>query len=251
MQFRKTITLAAAFLLMTATAWAQDKSADKGGASDPVSGSYKGTAKSDAFGELPITVQIKNDGGKLTGTIGTPQGDAQITDGKYEGGKVSIKFDAGGNEGTVTAQVKDGKIVGEWSVAGANGTLELAKATETAEPKPAEAKPAPSSSSSSSGGGAAMAVAGDWDASANADGNEFPFTLTLKVDGDKVSGESTSAMGTATISKGSIAGNKLSITLDTPNGSITMTGTVGDGKLEGDFDFAGQMQGKWHATKKK
>ncbi|MGH9822063.1 MAG: hypothetical protein ACREDR_02220, partial [Blastocatellia bacterium] len=182
MQFRKTITLMAALLLMTATAWAQDKPS----ASDPVSGSYKGTAKSDAFGELPITVQIKNEGGKLTGVINTPQGDAQIVEGKYADGKVTIKFDAGGNEGTVTAQMKDGKIVGDWTLAGAGGTLELAKATETADskpmpadPKPMPAESKPSTGGSMGGGGAATTLAGEWDASADAQGNEIPFTLNL------------------------------------------------------------------------
>lgn len=238
MQYRRIVTLFAVLALMSLSAWAQDKSK-----SDPVSGSYKGSAKSDAFGELPLTAQIKNNSGKLSGTVGTPQGDAEITDGTYADGKITLKFDAGGNEGTVSAQIKDGKIVGEWTLAGASGTLELMKADDSS--AGSGSSPAPAASS------AGDPLTGEWDGTAEAAGNEVAFTLKLKVDGTAVTGESTSAMGTATISKGSWMDNKLSMTLDTPNGALTFTATIVDGKLSGDFDFAGQMTGKWSATKKK
>ena len=52
------------------------------------------------------------------------------------------------------------------------------------------------------------------------------------------------------MSKGTYAGGKLAFSLDTPNGAIGFTGTVKDNKIVGDFDFAGQMTGKWEAKKK-
>ena len=78
----------------------------------------------------------------------------------------------------------------------------------------------------------------------------IPFTLKLKLEGDKVTGSSTSDQGTATLSNGKWDGNKLSFSLETPNGAITMTGSVKDGQINGDFDFSGQMTGKWSAKKK-
>ena len=57
-------------------------------------------------------------------------------------------------------------------------------------------------------------------------------------------------MGSAAISKGSFAAEKLTITLDTPNGAIVLTAMVKDGKMTGEFDFAGQGTGKWNAKKK-
>ena len=74
--------------------------------------------------------------------------------------------------------------------------------------------------------------------------------MKLKLEGDKVTGSTDSAQGTAPISKGSFVGDKLSITLDTPNGAIVLTGIIKDGKLTGEFDFAGQAQGKWEAKRK-
>jgi hypothetical protein len=247
MQFRRLAVSLAALLAIALAAAAspkqEKKPADK---SDPVAGQYEGVAKSEALGDIPIKVDIKNNNGKLSGSIDTPQGAAAITDGTYADGKVNLKFDAGGNEGTVTAQMKDDKIVGNWTLAGQTGTLELKRAAAVATvPKPATPAPA--------GGGKSAAkdpLTGEWDGTADVQGMTVPFTLKLAVDGQKVTGESSSAQGTATISKGTWVAEKLAFTLETPNGNISFTGGLKAGKLEGDFDFAGQMQGKWSATKK-
>ena len=208
---------------------------------DTLSGKYEGVAKSDQMGDIPLTVEIKNDNGKLTGKIDTPQGPAAITSGTFDNGKIVMKFDAGGNEGTVTAMLAGDKISGKWELGGQGGALELKKAAMVAAAPPA--------------GGAAPATAGDpisgdWDGTADAAGTAIPFTLKLKLDGDKVTGSSESTQGSAPLSKGTYTAGKISFSLETPNGAIGMTGTVKDGKIVGDFDFAGQMTGKWEAKKK-
>jgi len=212
---------------------------------DTLSGKYEGVAKSDQLGDIPITVEIKNDNGKLSGKIDTPQGPAAITGGTFDNGKIVMKFDAGGNEGTVTATLDGDKITGKWELGGQGGAVQL-KRSAAAVSAPAgsgtgKAAPAPA---------AGDPISGDWDAVADAGGTQFPFTLKLKLEGDKVTGSSDSAQGSAPLSKGSFAANKLSFTLDTPSGAITMTAMVKDGKMTGDFDFAGQMTGKWEAKKK-
>jgi hypothetical protein len=240
MQLRRSVALLAIALLISSAALAApfnrlalDEKAD-------ISGKYEGVAKSEAFGEIPLTVNLKNTGGKLSGTIETPQGPATITDGSYADGKVTIKFDAGGNEGVVTAMLNGDRIVGKWELGGAGGTLDLKKAGSTT------STPAPSSAPAAGGD----PISGDWDGSADAGGMTIPFTLKLKLEGNKVTGTSTSDQGSATISNGKWDGNKLSFSLDTPQGAITMTGVVKDGKIAGDFDFSGQMTGKWEAKKK-
>lgn len=214
---------------------------------DSLSGKYEGVAKSEQMGDIPLTVEIKNDNGKLSGKIDTPQGPAAITSGTFDNGKIVMKFDAGGNEGTVTAMFDGDKISGKWELAGQGGGLELKRAamgSGTPGAPAGAAKPAPAAT-------AGDPISGEWDATADAGGTSLPFTLKLKLEGDKVSGSSDSAQGTAALSKGSFAGNKLSFSLETPNGAIGMTAMLKDGKLVGDFDFAGQMTGKWEATKKK
>jgi len=213
-------------------------------AKDNLSGKYEGVAKSDQLGDIPLTVEIKNDNGKLSGKIDTPQGPAAITSGTYADGKVSMKFDAGGNEGTVTATITGDKISGKWELAGQGGPLELKRAGMAAAPPSS----APPSAAPAAGGDP---VTGEWDASADAQGTAIPFTLKIKLEGDKVTGTSDGAQGSLPISKGTYVGGKLSFALDTPNGAVTLTGMIKDGKIVGEFDFAGQMTGKWEATKKK
>jgi hypothetical protein len=91
---------------------------------------------------------------------------------------------------------------------------------------------------------------GEWDAVADAQGQNFPFLLTLKIDGENVTGGSRSQLGEATIKTGSFKDGKLAFELEGQNGTITMSATVVEGKLAGQFDYAGQLQGKWVAVKK-
>ena len=208
-------------------------------------------AKSDQLGDIPLTVEIKNDNGKLTGKIDSPQGPAPITGGTFDNGKITMKFDAGGNEGTVTATLDGDKITGKWELAGQGGSVELKRAgTAASAPAPAPGGAATKPAAPPAAPAAGDPVSGEWDAVADAQGTQFPFTLKLKLEGDKVTGSSESSQGTAPLSKGTFNANKLSFSLDTGNGVIAMTAMLKDGKLTGDFDFAGQMTGKWEAKKK-
>ena len=249
MQSRRIMTslLIAALMIVSSVASAatfNKPTTDPGQAKDTLSGKYEGVAKSDQMGDIPLTVEIKNDGGKLSGKIDTPQGPAAITGGTFDNGKIVMKFDAGGNEGTVTAMLDGDKISGKWELGGQGGPLELKRAGMAAAAAPVSAAGGSSASASPD------PISGEWDAVADAAGTSFPFTLKLKLDGDKVSGSSDSAQGTAPLSKGTFSGNKLSFSLETGNGAIAMTAMLKDGKLNGDFDFAGQMTGKWEAKKK-
>jgi hypothetical protein len=94
-------------------------------------------------------------------------------------------------------------------------------------------------------------LTGVWDAAADAQGQAFPFTLTLKVEGEKVTGGSSSQLGESTISSGVWKDGKLAVVLEGGSGGqVALIATLVDGKLVGDYDFAGQLQGKWVATKK-
>ena len=245
MQSRRILTLFVVALLMcgpsavsaaslTTNRPAQDKPAD-------IAGKYEGVAKSAAIGEIPLKVEIKNQAGKLSGTIDTAQGALAITSGTYAAdGKIVMKFDAGGTEGTVTAKPMGDKIVGEFELGGQTGTIELKKVGAMAA---APATPAPSASASAS------AAAGDYDGAADVDGQKLEFTMKLKVDGQTVTGETNSAMGTGTL-KGTFIGDKLVFVLDAGGAQINFSAVLKDGKLTGEFELPGQAKGKWEAKKK-
>jgi hypothetical protein len=216
---------------------------------DKVTGIYKGVAKSEAMGDLPITVNLKNTAGKLSGAIETAQGSASITGGTVDEatGAVKLTFDAGGTEGTVVATFKEGVITGKWDLGGMGGPIELKKDGAAVAANPA---PTPAPSTSAPAGGAAAAFGGDWECAADVMGQAMPFTLKLKQEGDKITGESTSDQGSTPLKDGKVAGSKMSFSLETPNGIIGFTSELKDAKVVGKYDFAGQMTGDWSCKKK-
>ncbi len=243
MQSRKLTTplLVAVLLALSAVATASsfNKSTSWPGQSkDTLSGKYEGVAKSDQIGDIPLTVEIKNDNGKLTGKIETPQGPAAITSGTFDSGKIVMKFDAGGNEGTVTAMLDGDKISGKWELGGQGGGLELKRAGMAA--APAGAAPAAA---------AGDPISGEWECSADANGTAIPFTLKIKLEGGKVTGTSDGGQGSTAVTAGLFSDGKLSFSLDVGGTEVKMVGMVKDGKVTGDYDFGGQA-GKWEGKKK-
>jgi len=96
----------------------------------------------------------------------------------------------------------------------------------------------------------ADAISGAWDAVLTADDNTRQLTLTLKLEGNKVTGSfESSHLGSGAVNNGSWVNNKLTITVETSHAPLTMTGALQNGKLVGEWD-AGHMQGTWEAKKK-
>jgi hypothetical protein len=93
------------------------------------------------------------------------------------------------------------------------------------------------------------AISGAWDAVLINDDNNVQVTLTLKLEGNKVTGSfESSHLGSGAIKNGSWANNKLTITMETSHAPLTLTGDLQNGKLVGEWD-AGHMQGKWEAKR--
>jgi hypothetical protein len=96
----------------------------------------------------------------------------------------------------------------------------------------------------------ADAITGAWDAVLINDDNNVQVTLTLKLEGNKVTGNfESSHLGSGAIKNGSWANNKLTIGMETSHAPLTLTSELQNGKLAGEWD-AGHMQGKWEAKKK-
>jgi len=195
---------------------------------DQFVGNYKGTAKMGS-GEMEVTLEMKSANGNISGRAVAAGTEYQITSGQVVGGKLTLKF-ATADTASLTLQQSENKLVGDWINGAQKGMVELTKIA--AEPSAAEF------------------LTGEWDGTADANGQPFPFTLTLKVDGEKVTGTSSSELGQSTISTGSWKDGKLVFLLDS-SPQIAMVATIVDGKLVGDFDYGGQMSGKWAAVKKK
>ncbi len=190
-------------------------------------GKYAGAVKDENGAEQKVALDIIEDAGKYSGTFTTAKGSFKILKGQMANGVLTLDIEKpGGSSGQMSFKKNGEVLVATFTDGGKNVSIDFRKA-------------------------AADDISGEWEAVADANGQAFPFTLTLKVDGDKVTGASNSQLGTANISNGSWKDGKLSIVLEGGSGNITMVASIVEGKLSGDFDFAGQMSGKWVAQKKK
>lgn len=219
------------FLLGSIVAFAQT-------APQNLSGTYEGTVKAPDGREVKVSLQLKSEGGKLSGRVTHGDKTAETTEAKLENGTLTLNF---GNNRTFTGKVDGDKLVGE----AVDGTAKIPMELKKVPPATAAAPAA-----SPTAGAAEVNLNGSWEGVADANGQTVPFLLTLKVDGETVTGSSSSQLGEATIKSGSFKGGKLVFDLEGASGVISMSAVVIEGKLSGEFDFAGQAQGKWVAVKK-
>ncbi|HVF21845.1 MAG TPA: hypothetical protein VM941_02170 [Pyrinomonadaceae bacterium] len=218
------------FVLGTSIAFAQGTPAAP--APTDIAGSYEGTTKG-----KPVTLEVKTVAGKLGGQLKTADKSYELTEGAVNAeGLLSLTF---GKDAKLEGKTDGAKISGNLIVGTEKSPIELKKLQAAAAPAtPATAAPAP------------VNLSGQWEAVADANGQPFPFLLTLKVEGESVTGSSSSQLGEAAIKDGSWRDGKLAFTLAGSNGDIVMAATVVDGKLTGEFDYSGQLQGKWVAVRK-
>lgn len=202
-------------------------------------GTYEGTVKAPNGAEQKISLELKTEGAKVTGRAKHGDKNIDITEGKFENGTLTLVFDS--KDHTFVGKVDGDKIVGEAGDGAQKIPLELKKVTAAAAAAPATAA-APAAG--------AVNLSGQWEAVADANGQPFPFLLVLKVDGETVTGSSSSQLGESTVKSGTWKDGKLVFQLEGQNGVISMSATVIEGKLSGEFDYAGQLQGRWVAVKK-
>ena len=202
-----------------------------------LSGTYEGMVKRPgSTTEDKVSLELKSEGAKITGRATHGPKTVEVSEAKLENGTLTLSFD---KDHKFIAKVDGDKLLGELTDGSQKIPIELKKVT------PAAASPAAPAAAP-----AAVNLNGQWDAIADANGQPFPFLLILKVDGENVTGNSSSQLGEATIKSGSWKEGRLSIQLDGSNGVIALSATVIEGKLSGEFDYAGQLQGRWVAVKK-
>ena len=189
-------------------------------------GKYDATVKGET-GEQKITLDVLEDAGKFSGSLTTARGSFKIIKGQVADGVLTLEIERpGGGSGPMTLRQNGVNLTATFSEAGKDMTVEFRRIV-------------------------ADEISGEWDAVADASGQPFPFALTLKLDGEKVTGSSVSQLGDSNISEGSWKDGKLAVILEGGSGKIALAATMIEGKLSGDYDYAGQLQGKWVAIRKK
>ena len=208
-------------LLFAATTMA----AAQGSTSTSLAGKYEGTAKG-SDGEVRLTLELVDEAGKVSGQISSPHGVYKIVKAELADGVLTLDAEGTSTRGKMTLRQKGDTLAGDFTSDGKTGPVEFKKAIKDE-------------------------LSGEWEAVADAQGQPFPFVLTLKVEGEKVSGSSSSQLGTSPITSGTWKDGKLAVVMEGGAGQIALMANMIEGKLSGDYDFAGQLSGKWVAIKKK
>jgi hypothetical protein len=208
-------------LILTSIAFAQPPASQASWA-----GKYEGVVKDDT-GEQKLKLDLLEDSGKYSGTLTTAKGSFKILKGQVANGTLTLEIEKpDGSAGPMSFRKNGEALTATFSDAGKNLTVDFRKA-------------------------AVDEISGEWDAVADAQGQPFPFVLTMKLDGEKVTGSSNSQLGNTAFSQGTWKDGKLSILIEGGSGQIVLVAVMVEGKLSGEYDFAGQTSGKWVAIKKK
>ena len=190
-----------------------------------LAGKYEGTAKG-TNGDVKLTLELVDEAGKISGQITGPNGVYKIVKAALVDGVLTLDAEGTNAKGKMVLRQKGDVLAGDFTADGKTGPVEFKKAVKDE-------------------------ITGEWDAVADAQGQPFPFVLTLKVEGEKVTGSSSSQLGTSPITSGTWKDGKLAVVMEGGAGQIALMATMVEGKLSGDYDFAGQLSGKWVAIKKK
>lgn len=231
----KITTLLLTFLLGATVAFAQGTPAPPRlpAIMDKLVGNYEGTVKGQTE---QVWLELMPEGGNM-GRLKVGDKTYDLTEGLIGDGTFSFVL----KDGKLTGKIDGDMLTADLWVGSEKKAIELKRVPAAAAATPAAATPAAD---------APINLNGQWEAVADANGQPVPFLLTLNVEGENVTGGSSSQLGDATIKDGSWKDGKLVFSLEGASGTISLIATVVEGKLSGEFDYAGQLQGKWVAVKK-
>lgn len=189
-------------------------------------GKYEAMVKGEA-GEQKIALDVLEGAGKYSGSLTTARGSFKILKGQFADGVLTLEIEKpGGGSAPMMLRQNGANLTASFSEGGKDMSVEFRRIVDDE-------------------------ISGEWDAVADASGQPFPFALTLKLEGERITGSSVSQLGNSNISEGSWKDGKLALILEGGSGKIALAATMVEGKLSGEYDYAGQMQGKWVAIRKK
>jgi hypothetical protein len=202
-----------------------------------LAGRYKGSTVS-PDGLETFVADLKVESGAVTGVIKTTLRVITVTSGNVSGDRYDLAIDLDGTPGSITGSLKEGTFAGQWAIGENSGRFTMQRAAATA--------PTGATTSGDS-------PTGDWDAVLDMGGNQTPFWLSLKLDGQKVTGQVGSAERGATALEGTWANGTLDFAFTMSDGMrISMSATMTDGKLAGTMKVGdGQITGGWAAARRK
>ena len=157
-------------------------------------GNWKGKM-STPNGDMELLFTFKVNAELLSGTVTTQMGAIPIENGKINGNNFSFDVNANGQVISNTG-VLEGNVV-KLSAPIMEKPLELTRVEEKAK------------------------IDGKWIGKASSPQGEFELTFTFKVDGEKLTGKNSSAMGEMDLTNGVVSGNDFSFDIDMQGMKLT------------------------------
>jgi hypothetical protein len=202
-------------------------------------GVWKGQAEFPDGQTRELTYTLKVEDGKLNGTIESPRGKIDISDGKVTADGFTFNTMRDGNPIAHEGKWADGKI--KITVHTPDGDREYTLSPVAA----ASAKSQPAASGSATSGAAASGTAvsgaaasaaninGTWKGSIkDENGNDIDLTYDLKVDGNKLTGTVEGPAGKLDLEDGKVDGDKLKFQVSFGDFHIMHDGQLADGKIK-------------------
>src|SRR3989449_357939 len=205
-----------------------------------LAGTWKATFTTQNGQTIESTLKLKQEGDKLSGVvIGRNGNETPLEDVALAGDQVSFKLTRERNGEKVTTKVV-AKVAGdelkgklESNYGGENRTLDwqAKREKETADTAPGS-----------------TGVTGNWHYQLNLGGNDVDLLLSLKQEGDKVTGKVSVADFELPISEGKITGNAISFTVAVDRDDLKFTSKY-KGTVEGDT-IKGKIDSDWSGEKR-
>jgi hypothetical protein len=219
-----------------------------------VLGTWDVTVNTSQGQSIPSQVKLKKDGAKLVGTISSQMGESPL-EAEVKGNALTIWFNFQGQNGPMAIEmagtVTGDKITGTMGVGGqAAGDWVATRA------KDAAAKETPKEPAKDQPAAAKTDLTGTWNVTVELPNMQATPTVVLKQDGEKLSGEYTSAQygkfhlaGTA---KGEDVSFSFNMNVEGNGLTVTYIGTVDkEGALKGSVTYGDMMSGTFSASRKK
>jgi hypothetical protein len=185
-----------------------------------VAGKWNAIAKDPSGNEIKAELILKVEGGKLAGSMGSPEGSTPLEAVEFKDNVLTYKLDYAGTPVSVKMKLDGDKLKGEYTTDGGDsGPIEAERAVEKA------AAPA-----------AASPIAGDWKVTTTGpDGSPIKLVMTLKQADGKWEGQIViEEYGmTVPLTDIKVDGTSLTCNIPTDNGTYALEAKVADEKLDG------------------
>lgn len=201
-----------------------------GSAASAVSGRWEITAVDPDGGQRRATLNLQQEGNRLTGMISIETGESlPIAEGKVDGSSVQFKLFVGGDEISVSGTVSGDSVSGDYTLpTGEKGKF-----------------------SGRRSGSSAASLAGRWNVVArDAEGNEMRTVLELQVDGNRLTGVITTESGDAApLLDGMVEDGAFRFRIYVGDGNIEVKGRTDNGRLTGEYTTPNGSKGTYVATR--